>query len=353
MKILLVGSFPPPIGGTTLTLELLYQALCNTKRHHVSVVNMVGIRGSGIRLPLNVIRLVINLLRQSHQADIVSLHVATTALPWAGGIMTIICTILNKPLIIRKFAHTDYEKSGLTRFINNSVIKKSTLFLVETRALLARTLKRGYDHALWFPTHRNSATNKNGMKPKVARRFIFLGQVREYKGINELIAAIRMVSNDVPNIQLDIYGPLFENFGEASINSDNIRYCGVIEQSQVTDILPCYDALILPTKAQTEGYPGAIVEALSVGIPVISTRCGAIPELVSTDCGLLVTPGNVYELATAIKRLASQDELYSQLLQGATKAAFSLDTNYWTSQFEKYCEMAIKRHNGLAYNFSE
>lgn len=306
-----------------------------------------------MRLPLKVIKLTTTLLKQSRQADVVSLHVATTALPWAGMIMTIICTILNKPLIIRKFANTDYEKNKLLSFINKKVIKNSTLFLVETRELLARTLNRGHDHVLWFPTHRNSATHNNEKKSKVASRFVFLGQVREYKGINELIAAINTVSNDLPNIQLDVYGPLLENFCEESINSNNIRYCGVIEQSQVTDLLSFYDALILPTKAQTEGYPGAIIEALSVGLPVISTTCGAIPELVSVNCGLLVAPGNISALVAAIKRLATQSELYSQLRQGATTAAFSLDTNFWSSEFEKYCDMAIKRHNSMARKFSK
>ncbi|HEX4974680.1 MAG TPA: glycosyltransferase family 4 protein, partial [Pseudomonadales bacterium] len=322
MKILLIGSFPPPLGGTTLTLELLYQALCKSQKHQISIINLVGIRGSGIRLPLNVIRLTIKLFKQSHQADVVSLHVATTALPWAGMIMAIICTLLNKPLIIRKFANTDYEKNKLLSFINKTVIKNSTLFLVETRELLARTLNRGHKHALWFPTHRNSATIKNEKISKVASRFVFLGQVREYKGINELIAAIKAVSKDLPHIQLDVYGPLLESFCEESINSANVRYRGVIAQSQVPDVLPCYDALILPTKAQTEGYPGAVVEALSAGIPVISTTCGAIHELVTDECGLLVTPGNISALAAAIKRLATQAELYSQLREGASTAAF-------------------------------
>ena len=49
------------------------------------------------------------------------------------------------------------------------------------------------------------------------------------------------------------------------------------------------DVLVLPTFY--EGYGMAVAEALARGIPVVSTRTGAIPDLVGTEAGVLVPPG--------------------------------------------------------------
>ena len=63
-----------------------------------------------------------------------------------------------------------------------------------------------------------------------------------------------------------------------------------------------YDVLLLPTTWKTEGYPGIIIEAYSVGIPVVSTKIGGIPEIVEHGYnGILIEPHNTDELLSAIR----------------------------------------------------
>ena len=60
--------------------------------------------------------------------------------------------------------------------------------------------------------------------------------------------------------------------------------------------------MILPSFR--EGYPGIIIEAFSVGVPVIATNIGGIPEIVENGVnGILIEPKNVEDLTRAIKSI--------------------------------------------------
>ncbi len=75
-----------------------------------------------------------------------------------------------------------------------------------------------------------------------------------------------------------------------------------------------------------EGYGMAYSEALSRGLPVIGTTAGAIPDTVPQAAGLLVAPGDVGELAGALRRVIADAELRRRLSDGAWASAEKLPT---------------------------
>lgn len=341
MNILLIGSLPPPLGGTALTFELLKNELNADTNNHIEVINTVGIRNSGIRLPIQLLNILTRFFKGIRKADVVSLHIATTALPTVGFVVALLCKLFKKPFVLRKFASTDYEIGGIKGVLSQLAVSMSDLFLVETRALVELSHRRGLSQTRWFPTHRNPPQYPVSNISAYAKRFVFIGHVREYKGIRELLDAGHILQRD--DIQIDIYGPLFPPFTKETIETENIHYKGILNPEDVIPTLQHYDALILPTKAPTEGYPGAIVEALSAGIPVISTECGAIPELVGNDCGILVPPGKSEAIASAISMLRNDSQHYTMLKQNVANRAVGLSTGYWARVFTSYCELSTQK----------
>lgn len=70
------------------------------------------------------------------------------------------------------------------------------------------------------------------------------------------------------------------------------------------DVLSFYenaDLLVLPSKF--EGTPNVILEAMACGLPIVATKVGGIPEIVSDKCGILVDPENKTELFEAVRKL--------------------------------------------------
>jgi glycosyltransferase involved in cell wall biosynthesis len=79
-----------------------------------------------------------------------------------------------------------------------------------------------------------------------------------------------------------------------------VRLLGSVDQRALADWYRAADLLVLPTFR--EGCPNVVREALACGTPVVASRVGGVPELVtSQDLGLLVAPGDGEALAAAIE----------------------------------------------------
>ena len=84
------------------------------------------------------------------------------------------------------------------------------------------------------------------------------------------------------------------------------------------------DLFVLPT--HYEGYGMVVAEALARAIPVVSTRTGAIAELVGDDAGVLVPPGDAGALAEALETLMTDRDQLARLRRGAMSRRASLST---------------------------
>jgi glycosyltransferase involved in cell wall biosynthesis len=84
------------------------------------------------------------------------------------------------------------------------------------------------------------------------------------------------------------------------------------------------DVFVLPS--YNEGLPMALLEAMSWGLPVITTPVGGIPEVVSnTQNGLLVTPGDIQQLSEAMQSLIKEEKLRLSLGSAARISVAPLD----------------------------
>ena len=107
---------------------------------------------------------------------------------------------------------------------------------------------------------------------------------------------------------------------EAAKLGARITFVG--EKSQLHEDYMAASLFVLPSLY--EGYGMVFAEALSYGLPIIAARAGAVPELVPPSAGVLVEPGSVDALASALERVLTSRELHAQLQQGARAAAPTL-----------------------------
>lgn len=155
-------------------------------------------------------------------------------------------------------------------------------------------------------------------------RILFLGLIGGRKGIFDLLKAVQQLKSEGHDIRLKIGGN-----GEVEELKEKIRcfgiheavvYLGWISDEVRKDALfKEADLFVLPSYG--EGMPMAIVEAMSYGIPVISTPVGGIPELVAEGrTGFLVQPGDVGALTAKIKELILNEKLRIDLGANARTA---------------------------------
>jgi glycosyltransferase involved in cell wall biosynthesis len=101
-----------------------------------------------------------------------------------------------------------------------------------------------------------------------------------------------------------------------------IALVGEVHERALRQLYAAADLFVLPTRY--EGYGMAVAEALAHGLPVVSTRAGAIPELVGLHAGLLVDADDVDQLRAALERVLNEPGLLSRLATGAERVRSTL-----------------------------
>ena len=137
------------------------------------------------------------------------------------------------------------------------------------------------------------------------RLVMFLGTPREYKGLEDLCAAVARLAR--PDVALALVGtePGSATARRLATAYPGIRLAGGVPFDEVPAYLSAADVVAVPQResSDTRGQvPAKIFDAMAVGRPVVSTRVSMIPEILD-GCGVLVPPGDVGELARGIAEL--------------------------------------------------
>jgi glycosyltransferase involved in cell wall biosynthesis len=142
------------------------------------------------------------------------------------------------------------------------------------------------------------------------------------KGHSILFRALRSIADQ--DWQLACVGSLDRDPITAQRLRDQLRadrvdrrvvLTGELDESLLNDWYDRSDLFVLATLQETYGM--AVAEAIARGLPVVSTRTGAIPDLVGSDAGVLVAPGDENALAGALREVVADGRLRARLAQGA------------------------------------
>jgi len=132
---------------------------------------------------------------------------------------------------------------------------------------------------------------------------LFLGMLRERKGVIDLLRAWPRVLDSIPDAALVLAGggetaDIWRLIGELRIER-SVRIEGWVEGEAKERLLRRAWVAALPS--HVEALPMAVLEALAAGVPVVATDVGGIPSAVGHEReGLLVAPGNVEALGRAL-----------------------------------------------------
>lgn len=129
--------------------------------------------------------------------------------------------------------------------------------------------------------------------------FICIANYIRTKGIGDLVQAFSRP--ELADCNLTIYGNIYESefYNEIKhIKTSNINLDFVIQNSRLAEVMNGYDCLILPS--WNEGQPLVILEAMSMGIPVIATNVGDISNMLGIDYPFITAPKDADDLTNTV-----------------------------------------------------
>ncbi|HAT4180133.1 TPA: glycosyltransferase family 4 protein [Clostridium perfringens] len=181
--------------------------------------------------------------------------------------------------------------------------------------------------------------------------FLFLGALIKRKGVIDLLnAAKRILDLGYDNFKILVAGSGVEendlrSFCEKNGLINKVDFLGWINNDEKEVLLKKSDILVLPS--YNEGLPIAILEAMSYGLPIISTNVGSIDEAVINNVnGFLFEPGNIELLKNYFLDFIVNDKKWYEFSEASRKIAKNkfADTKFFYNIEKLYFELQEKVH---------
>ncbi|WML59042.1 glycosyltransferase [Neobacillus sp. PS2-9] len=167
---------------------------------------------------------------------------------------------------------------------------------------------------------------------------LFVGNIIEQKGLNELVEAFSMLKKENPNYHLYIIGSNKDQNYFQKLQSlikelgmtKSIHLLGTKSQAEVACWMAAADVFILPS--HIEGFGLVAVEAMACGTPVVGTNVGGLKYLLNNENGVLVEVNDVISLKKGIESVLLSEEVKEKLVRNGLVKAQENDQNTMTDR---------------------
>ena len=292
-KILFWGGLPPAtINGVTISnlinLNILSKEFqidcieeCNSFRHH-GKLSLFKIK-SFVKSNLAIIK---RAYKNHYKYFYLVFSVSTL-----GGIKTLLAIVcfrmFNQGKVVLHIHRGDFFSAFYKSRINK-IIASLVLILTNKIIVLSESQKKEiqlkFNNCVEVLTNTVEIEYKYDPIVKQNINFLYISNYLVDKGILDLLEVFKKLIKKYPYINLQTFGAFSDQQLKKIIlgyNSTNIQIHNTISGIEKFQIISQSDCLILPS--WNEGQPIVLLEAMSVGTPVISTNVGLIPELLGSD----------------------------------------------------------------------
>lgn len=335
----MIGSIPPPYHGSNVYFHNLLNSKINDHfeishldiSDHRSLDNLSKLDYTNVYLALKNLFMLFVLIRKV-DPELIYIPVASNFLPYLrDGLFILISSFSSKAKIVihlhegNYFREVFYKNSDnlYKKFIEYSLSKVNTAIVYSND--LKNTFKGLVNNIVSFPNGLKNDASINYRKVKNSEdknlQISFMGNFYESKGILEILKAVSILSENIHNVTFNFAGTWIKEEEHTKIKAENIirenkieplvKFHGVITGNDKDNFMIETDIFLFPTWYPYEGCPMVILDAMSFGIPVISTKdTGAIPEMViEGETGILVDKKNPEQIADAILKLINNNDI--------------------------------------------
>lgn len=311
MKILLVSATPPPEGGIGTWTKGYIKYLKNTE-NILFFVNQkpIGKRGEKINARFNIIDEIKRMIRilkemqrvlKENKPEIVHIN---TSCSNKGIIRDYICARMSKKekcaVVLHCHCNIKDQLSGkISYFFLKETLKISDKIFVLNNSSKIYVNKMGYDNVIIIP---NFIESREIVLHEIRSNIhcvLFVGHVQKEKGIDDIIR----IAEKFPEYVFKIVGPIREDV-DIFHSPPNVLYVGSIDHKEVKKYMLEADVFLFPS--HSEGFPMAVLEAMTYGVPIIATKVGAIEDMIETEGGILVNVWDGIGLEKALIKMADQ-----------------------------------------------
>ncbi len=226
------------------------------------------------------------------------------------------------------------KRASTVIFVSEDLAEKAkSLYSISSEKL--RVIDCGVDTEIFLPQDKIYLREKLSL-PLNRKIILFVGNLVKAKGVNFLIESIPDILSSEPNLLAVIVGEgeLEEKLRiqVKDLGIENfVQFEGFKPHSEIALWMSASDLFVLPSLR--EGFGLVALEALSSGVPIVTSQVGGIPEFVKDgENGFLVEPGNPSEIAKKVRILLKDKKRHSNMSKRARESVFSHDVKLQTER---------------------
>ncbi|WP_282017540.1 glycosyltransferase family 4 protein [Salegentibacter mishustinae] len=288
---------------------------------------------------LRLSEMMISIIRNKSWTDVVLIDTYSTRNFWYAVLTAELCSKLELDYILLLHGGDLPERLKNNPKLSASLFKKAKLNIAPSRYLFKEFQQAGFGNIKYIP---NSISLKDytfkarkNLKPKLL-------WVRAFAEIYNPILAIKVLEEllkEYPDARLCMVGPekdesFKECFKYAESNKLPVKFTGKLTKQEWIDLSKEYDIFLSTTNV--DNTPVSLIEAMALGIPIVSTKVGGIPYLIQdNETGLLVPPKNKSALIDALNALLENQNLAESLSQNARNQAEKFDWEIVKNEWKK------------------
>lgn len=266
-------------------------------------------------------------------------------------LLTLACKFTNTRVLISERGDPYIRLPGSKIFVSNAlkyVVNTANAFVFQTKGAQSYYPKKVISKSIIIP---NPVVNRNILKQYQGEREKAIVNVARFdifqKRQDLLIKAFSKILNKYPEYKLKLYGDGPDEYilrkltGELNI-TDKVLFMGV-SHDVYKDIRK---AALFVLSSDFEGIPNALLEAMSVGLPCISTDCspgGARLLIRNKENGMLVPPDDLDEMAEAIEYMLSHTIETAKMAKNALNVVSEYTEDKIYSEWESFINDICKK----------
>ncbi|WP_137938327.1 glycosyltransferase family 4 protein [Chitinivorax sp. B] len=310
-KVVVVGPHFSAQGGMATVLDIYRQeGLFDQQSVLFLPTHIDGSKWKKFRLAIATFFTFLILL-MFRQVSMLHAHVATRASFWRKALFMLLARLFGTPYIFHLHSglfQGFYERCGvfgkwLTRYLLRNA-KYVFVLSSDARQWIVSIVPEASVTIFSNPIRMLPYVRENRHTSHV----LFMGKLDSNKGIYDLLPAIEKLTAFHPGLRLSIAGEGEIEQVRALVTQlgleKHVDLLGWVVGDQKAQLLSTATVFVLPS--YREGMPMGVLEAMSVGLPVVASQVGAVPDMLQAGLeGEVIPAGNIDALAGALNRLLS------------------------------------------------
>lgn len=270
---------------------------------------------------LRILDMIWSTLKYANKVDYVLIDTYSTINFWYAFIISQLCRLLSVKYITKLHGGNLPNRIKKSRNFCDMIFQNAHINVAPSNYLFKAFENNGYDKLIYIPNTIELQNYSFKKRESVTPKLLW---VRSFAKIYNPTMAVKVLfglKNEFPQAMLCMVGPVKDESYQETVQlikelEIDVVFTEKLSKAEWTELSKQYDIFINTT--HFDNTPVSVIEAMALGLPVVSTNVGGIPFLLKhQDNALLVPDNDVEKMINEIKKLLNNPKLANQVSENA------------------------------------